>query len=51
LSIGVFSKVNYYPGHKTLVKYHCSSRNQKAGEQNAEALCRITEASFDLLIS
>lgn len=51
LSTGVFSEANFSPGNKTLAKYRCSSRNQKAREQNAEALCRITKAAFDLLIS
>ena len=49
MSTGVFSEVNFSPGNKTLIRYHCSSRNQKAREQNAEALHRITKASFDLL--
>lgn len=38
-------------GNKPLSKQCWSSRNQKAREQNAEPLCRITKASFDLLIS
>lgn len=37
-------------GSKPLSKQGWGSRNQKAREQNAKPLCRITKASFDLLI-
>lgn len=51
LSTGVLSERNFSPGSKTLTKYRCSSRNQEARDQNTEALCRITKALSDLLIS
>lgn len=51
LSTGVVSEVTFFSqGIKPLSKECWSSRNQKAREQNAEPLCRITKASFDLLI-